>query len=198
MRILFAAPDRDLLQCYKKLLEYEYSEVVTAFDGTQVIYLLSAESFDIVILDSNIPRINFKTILSGVQNRHIPVIVLTDEPISAKQLSQEPLPNMILSYPFTSEHIKSAICNITDKVLSEEQFKIKDVEIDVSKFRIVSGPRLTSDEIDVLKSLSSGEAVPVDSRVYIGALNDKFSQIGSAARIEYKIKKGFVLVSKNE
>ena len=48
MRILFAAPDRDLLECYKKLLESDFGETVTAFDGTQVYSLMSAEKFDIV------------------------------------------------------------------------------------------------------------------------------------------------------
>ena len=42
MKILFAAPDRDLLECFKQLFETDLGETVTAFDGTQVMTLLSA------------------------------------------------------------------------------------------------------------------------------------------------------------
>ena len=38
MRILLAAPDRDLLDCYRSILQADFGETVTAFDGTQVLY----------------------------------------------------------------------------------------------------------------------------------------------------------------
>ena len=57
MKILFAAPDRDLLECFRKLLETDLGETVTAFDGTQVLTLLASESVDAVILDRDLPRV---------------------------------------------------------------------------------------------------------------------------------------------
>lgn len=198
MKILFAAPDRDLLECYKKLLGYDYDEIVTAFDGTQVISLLSDENFDIVILDQSIPRIDYKIIIRQAQNRHIPVILLIGEPVSAEKLLEEPLPNLLLPYPFTSDAVKNAISDVVNKVSSKEKIIIGDTKINVSEFRIDSGRRLTSHEIDILESLINGEPASADEGVYIGALNDKFSQIGSKIRIKYRTKKGFEPVKENE
>ena len=57
MRVLFAVPDRDLLRCYDKLLEAAFGDVVTAFDGTQVLTMLIEEQYDIVVLDRKLPRV---------------------------------------------------------------------------------------------------------------------------------------------
>ena len=35
MKILFAAPDRDLLECYKQLFEADLGQTAAAFDGTR-------------------------------------------------------------------------------------------------------------------------------------------------------------------
>ncbi|MBR6915826.1 MAG: response regulator, partial [Clostridia bacterium] len=83
MKILFAAPDRDLLECFKQLLAGEFGETVTAFDGTQVLTLLSAENFDAVILDRALPRVDHKTLVARIREKDLPSVVLTDEPVSA-------------------------------------------------------------------------------------------------------------------
>ena len=128
MKILFAAPDRDLLECYKKLLEADIGQTVTAFDGTQVLTLLATEGFDILILDWKIPRVDHKTIIESANRKKIPVIVLTDEHPGGRQ-SEEPVPNGILSYPFTFSDIKKIIldtldtCNIKERTgsVSEDE-----------------------------------------------------------------------------
>ena len=108
MKILFAAPDRDLLECYKKLLVDDFGETVTAFDGTQVISLLMSENFDVLILDRNIPRVDHKTIVERANEKNVPVIVLTDEPAGVRRAG-EPSANGRLAYPFTFAEIKKKI-----------------------------------------------------------------------------------------
>jgi len=108
MKILFAAPDRDLLECYKKLLVDDFGETVTAFDGTQVISLLMSENFDVLILDRNIPRVDHKTIVERANEKKVPVIVLTDEPAGVRRAG-EPSANGRLAYPFTFAEIKKKI-----------------------------------------------------------------------------------------
>ena len=129
MKILFAAPDRDLLECYKKLLEADIGQTVTAFDGTQVLTLLATEGFDILILDWKIPRVDHKTIIESANRKRIPVIVLTDERPGLRRQPEEPVPNGILSYPFTFSDIKKIIldtldtCNIKERTgsVSEDE-----------------------------------------------------------------------------
>ena len=73
MKILFAAPDRDLLECFRQLLETEIGETVTTFDGTQVISLLMSENFDVLILDRNSPRVDHKTIVERANEKTSPL-----------------------------------------------------------------------------------------------------------------------------
>ena len=113
MKILFAAPDRDLLECYKTLFEADLGQTVTAFDGTQVISLLSSEDFDLLILDRNIPRVDHKKIIGAAKQKSVPVIVLTDEP--GVPGTPEPSPDIRLSYPFTFDSIKRAVYDTLEK-----------------------------------------------------------------------------------
>ncbi|MBR0231496.1 MAG: response regulator [Clostridia bacterium] len=121
MKILFAAPDRDLLECYKKLLETDLGETVTAFDGTQVITLLSTESFDIALLDRNLPRVDHKTIIERANAKNVPVVVLTDGPAGLRNKADEPVPDGMLSYPFTFDSVKDAVRHTLESNIGKER-----------------------------------------------------------------------------
>ena len=121
MKILFAAPDRDLLECYKQLLETGLGETVTAFDGTPVLALLATEDFDILILDRKIPRVDHKVITERANAKNVPVVVLTDEPAGARRREEESLPNGRMSYPFTFAEIKKTILDTLEKRGTEER-----------------------------------------------------------------------------
>ena len=198
MKILFAAPDRDLLECYKRLLEPETGVVVTAFDGTQVFSLLSEESFDTVILDRRLPRIDSKTILTRIREKKIPVIVLTGTPAGVRQLTDDPLPNAYLTYPFTPEKMKETLRETAEAVSSEETLDVCGTEVCVTGFRFSGGPGLTLDEINVLKVFSEGGAVSAEKGVCISALNAKFAAMGSKIKIRYRTGKGFEPVKEDD
>lgn len=198
MKILFAVPDRDLLECCKKLLEDDLGETVGAFDGTQVMSLLSEEKFDVLILDRQIPRVDYKKITERAQRRSVPVIVLTDEPVGTRQLNEEPLPNGWLSYPFTSGRIRETVRDALEKSSSSDRMIFGDVEVVIPEFRINNGPRLTLDEINVLKALSDGGSVTTDDGASVSALNGKFASVGSKTRIRYRAGKGFEPVNEDD
>lgn len=128
MKILFAAPDRDLLECYKQLLEADLGETVTAFDGTQVLTLLSTEDFDILILDQRIPRVGHKTIIERANAKNVPAITLTDEPAGIRQ-TEKPSINGRLSYPFTFAEIKKTVLDTLEKRgIKEEKGSVSEDE----------------------------------------------------------------------
>ena len=120
MKILFAAPDRDLLECFKQLFETDLGETVTAFDGTQVMTLLSAEDFDVLIIDRKIPRVDYKVIIELANSKKVPAIVLTDEPAGARR-TDDPLPYRRMSYPFTFDGIRKTVIDTLEKGRTEER-----------------------------------------------------------------------------
>lgn len=198
MKILFAASDRDLLACFSALLSSDACEVVTAFDGTQALSLLAAEGFDIAVLDRSIPRVSCKKLISFMKEKKVPVILLTDSVVSSRQLTDEPLPNAFLTYPFDSERLQRVISDILEKTSFSGRLSVFGLDIDIPGFRIADGPSLTAKEIDVLQTLAGGDPAASDEGASVQALNEKFSRIGSKARIRYTAGKGFEMVNSNE
>lgn len=199
MRILFAAADRDLLRCYQKILGEAVGETVTVFDGTQVLTLTAEESFDVVVLDRHIPRVDYRHILQRLENAGTPVIVLQSEPVSSQLLMSEPLASAYLPYPFRTEALIAAVRDVTAKRASGELLSFADAEADVSSFRLRGGARLTAPELDLLRGLIGGHT-PDTARigVYVGAVNGKLLKQNSRARIRYWAGEGYQLVMQDE
>ena len=114
MKILLASPDRDFLECYKMLFEDDLGETVTAFDGTQVLSLLSAEQFDIALLDDGLPRIEYGKLIGQAKEKNIPVVSLTNG-ADIKQAQAD----AYLKYPFDYDKIKRAVIETLDKAGKE-------------------------------------------------------------------------------
>ncbi len=199
MRILFAAADRDLLLSYRKLLDDAVGETVAAFDGAQVLTLTADEDFDVLVLDSGVPRVEYTHIVQRMTNAGTPVIVLLNEPIGTQLLLGTPLANAYLAFPFRSGELIALIRDVTEKAASGERFVAADAEVDVAQFRLTNGPRLTAAEIDLLRLLGSGNTVDAATiGVYISALNGKLDKINSRARVRYRAGEGYQLVTLDE
>lgn len=198
MKVLFAAPDRDLLECYKKLLAPELGEIVTTFDGTQVLSLIASESFDVAVVDETIPRVAFPAIVARMREKKLPVIGLIHEPVSVSRLTGAQAANAYLSYPFHPEDMVQIIRDTAEKAASEERLDVFGLKIDVGDFRMRNGSYLTGGEIDVLKSLLGGGSVTAGEGAYVSALNVKLAAAGSQATVKYRTKKGFELVRGDE
>lgn len=198
MRILFATPDRDLSECYKRLLDESLGETVTAFDGAQVMNLIAAESFDAAVIDRGIPRVGIKTLTAKIKEKGIPVIALSDEPPSARRLAEEPLPSACLSYPFDSKKLCAVITDAAGMAAGGAGFEFGKAEIDVSGFCIKGGASLTASEINVLAALAGGKTPGAGEGLYVAALNKKLARAGAGVRIKYAAKKGYITVSENE
>ena len=105
MRILLAAPDRDILMCYERLLSQEGHEVTTAFDGMQIPQLLAGNGPEAVILDLDLPGLDRSRILRMFAEDNIPVVALGEalpENADAKNIRS-------LRYPFLPEELFAAL-----------------------------------------------------------------------------------------
>jgi len=115
MRILLAAPDRDLLRCYNIILDEAFGETVTAFDGTHVLALLADTDFDLCILDRDLPRVGHAEIRKKLAEKGIPAIVLTNGD-AEQDASPEALPEaLVLPFPFSPDEMRAAVRLATEK-----------------------------------------------------------------------------------
>ena len=119
MKILFAVKDRDLLECCKMLLETDLGQTVTAFDGTQVLSVLSEDKFDIAVIDSDLPRIEYKKLIEQIHEKNIPAVVLINDPLNTRREKEERPADSYLLYPFNYEQLKNIITDTLDKAKKE-------------------------------------------------------------------------------
>ena len=156
MRILLAASDRDLLRSFQKLLSEAFGECVTAFDGAQALSALAAahERPDLAVLDHDLPRVQVPDILRQLNQKHLPSIVLLDGPVTAHQLTEEPLPCAFLSHPFSPDTLTALIQKVASRALADESFSAGGITVEIASFRLKNGPRLSLTEIDLLEQLA--------------------------------------------
>ena len=174
MNILIADPDRDFLMSFKNLFELSDNTVQTVFDGTQVISKLTGEKFDSVILNENIPRINYRDILKILNENNIPVIVLLEKSVNSGMLSEKIIANSYIKLPFLPNELSARLDDIYKKRHSEEILKYSDI---------------------VIKALSSKSELDIKrAGVYINSLNNKFKKLNKKLRIKYLINEGYRLV----
>ena len=195
MRILLAAPDRDLLQCCSELLAQDAGETVTAFDGTQVMALLDTESFDLTLLDRSLPRIGSPHIIARMNERRIPTVVLLNSMVTLPNLMEQPLAVDYLSYPFDPEELLEEVRSVAALASSGEKIAFGDMQADASVFRLNGGERITAAEFRMLKALIAGQRLDkAVLGVYAGALNEKLAKQNSRVRIRYRAGEGYQLV----
>ena len=197
MNILLADSNRDLLQCYQKLLTMDGHAVTTAFDGAQVISLMKREKFDLTIMEETLPRMELAQLLQTLAAEGVPVIVLSDGNVTVKTLLHTQQPSAYLSFPFLPEDLTGLMQAVMEKRQSNETLSFCGVDVDVSGFCFSgTGTKLTNGEIDLLKELTQPrQTAGKRTRVMIQALNEKLKGLGKPARIVYEMKKGYRLVN---
>lgn len=81
MRVLLAEDEPDIQLITRLALEDAGHEVVAVEDGLQALERLARETFDVVLLDVMMPRMDGFTVCAQIQTnpqiRHLPVIFLT-------------------------------------------------------------------------------------------------------------------------
>lgn len=76
MRVLLVEDNRTLAEWLAKTLQQDRFTVECAFDGEDALYRLGQNSYDLVILDLDIPKLDGRTVLRRLRARDNPVPVL--------------------------------------------------------------------------------------------------------------------------
>lgn len=197
MRVLLAAPDRDLLTSYQKLMENNGDEVTAAFDGFQFMACLQEKKYDLVLLDRSLPRVDHDRLMRLVNDLGIPAIVFQGMRMNAGLLLKEQLADSYLIYPFEPEEFFERLREIKKKRESRQVTQVGELRVDLGTFLMDGKIRLTNEEINILDHLTKREAGELPMKhgmYYVNALNQKLERLGKKMKIQYKMNEGYELV----
>ncbi len=112
MKLLLAEDTKDLNQAVTFLLEHELYEVDCAYDGAEALDYLQKDSYDCILLDIMMPKIDGLTVLKEIRARHIltPVLMLTARSeVDDRILGLDTGADDYLTKPFASRELLARI-----------------------------------------------------------------------------------------
>ena len=136
MRILLAAPDRDLLKAYRQLLTLEGHTVSVCFEGMQALKCATAERFDAAVASCLLPSIDSGRLVAFFHEQNIPVIVLLDRKPGTGLLLEKDLANAYLPFPFLPGELLSLLEAVRKRFDSSDKPFYGDVHVNTAGFCI--------------------------------------------------------------
>ena len=220
MRILVVEDEIDLCDSIAEGLQIDGYAVDTCYDGKDAYELITTETYDLVVLDLNLPNMDGIDILAEVrkQNKEIKVLILSARAsVSDKVLGLDTGANDYLSKPFDFEELEARIrCLLRRSFIQENTVLVwEGISLDTIKRMAFIHDKelsLTKKELALLeyfllnpnKVISQEELMEhvwnmeVDSfsnavRVHIAALRKKLKTALSYDPIATKIGEGYYL-----
>ena len=126
-RILIVDDNQSILKMYAKILEKENRDIHTASSGIEALNLVKALTFDLILLDLNMPEMNGTETLRGIReiDQHVAVYFVTafqnefaDE---LKKLKKDGISFEILDKPLEKKQINFAVESALCGPLAEQQ-----------------------------------------------------------------------------
>ena len=177
MKVLVVDDDVELVGLLRFALASAGYEVVSAFDGGQALAKLAESSFDLVILDVNLPVIDGFGVLRELRSRsQVPVMMLTVRAAEEDEVEGLDLgADDYLKKPFSPRallaRVRSLLRRGTDAV-EDPVLALGPLSLDLerSEARVEGGSvfRLSPLELRLLRQLMSHRGRPVDAERIIG------------------------------
>lgn len=159
MKILLIEDDKDVVSLLKLSLKKEVFTVDSANDGSRGLFLFQTNTYDLLIVDYNLPKKNGLDLITEVrkENKDIKIIVLTIEngQNTKKKMFDLGVDDYITK-PFIYEELLARIKavmrrpNISQNII----YKIDDLVVDINKHAVKRGKTsiyLTFKEINLLE-----------------------------------------------
>ena len=170
MKILLAEDTRDLNCNITLLLNLEGYEVESVFDGAEVIRCLKKDSYDCIVLDIMMPKMDGLTVLKELRSRHIlsPVLLLTakaeiDDRVTGLDCGADDY----LPKPFAAKELLARIRALIRRLpaFSAEDLRLGDILLNTGTLSLssVSTVRLSLKEFGVMRLLMSNEDVALST-----------------------------------
>jgi PAS domain S-box-containing protein len=122
LRILLADADATNQRLEARLLEKQGHTVVVAVNGKEAVVALERESFDVVLMDVQMPEIDGLEATrlirqrEAARGRHVPIIALTAHPLPGDQVCLQAGMDSYLAKPFRARELFEAIEQIASSV----------------------------------------------------------------------------------
>ncbi|MBR1864878.1 MAG: response regulator transcription factor [Lachnospiraceae bacterium] len=224
MKLLLAEDTRDLNRGVTMLLEHEYYEVDSVFDGQEALERIEQESYDGIILDIMMPRKDGMEVLQELRRRHIltPVLLLTAKAeVDDRVAGLDAGADDYLAKPFAMKELLARIRSMIRRRedYSERRMQYEDIVLNAEDFALTAGNsvRLSIKEFELMQILMAntdrtltteyllghvwnGEPDAQEDTVwlYISYLKGKLRAVGSTVRIAGSRGGAFRLVCDGE
>lgn len=166
-KILVVEDQENIVELIKFNLEQENYIVTAVMDGKRAIEEIKSNSYDLVLLDISIPKINGLEVLRKIRNndesKALPVILLTARSSELdKVLGLEIGADDYITKPFSIRElmarIKVQLRRFEQAIPISDEIIVGDIKINISEFTAFKGDRkleLTLKEFNLLKELIS-------------------------------------------
>ncbi len=220
MKILIVEDEKILNNTINKSLKDAGYEVESAFDGFDAMEMIEIESYDLIVLDLNLPNMDGMEILKNLRKEDVETKVLI---LSARSQIQDKVEgldagaNDFLQKPFHLDELKARIRSLTRRnfIQNNTELNFKNISFDTKKriAKVDGNPlNLTRKETGILEYLLLNLGRPVSQeeliehvwdssvdlmsnsiRVHISALRKKLKQELGYDPIENRIGIGYLL-----
>lgn len=225
MRILIVEDEIDLCDSIAEGLQIDGYAVDTCYDGTEAYELITTETYDLVVLDLNLPGMDGMDVLSKVrkQDKNTKILILSARStVTDKVTGLDSGANDFLAKPFDFEELEARIrCLLRRAFIQEDTVLVwEEISLDtVRRSAFVNGEELalTKKELALLEYflLNPGKVISQEEmmehvwnmeadslsnavRVHIASLRKKLKAALTYDTIATKIGAGYFLIGGNQ
>lgn len=219
MKLLLAEDTADLNRALTAILVHEGYTVDSVFDGEDALLHIQTDSYDTIILDIMMPKMDGITVLRSARNLNVltPVLLLTakaeiDDRVDGLDAGADDY----LTKPFSMKELLARVRALTRRGTSyhPDDIQYRDVSLRSESFELVSENtvRLSVKEFELLQTLmlnpgktietsflighvwnNEPEATPETVNLYISFLRRKLRSVSSKIEISGDKEQGYSL-----
>jgi len=165
-RILIVDDEEQILKLFSRMLEKENHEIHTALSGREALNLMKTITFDLILLDLNMPEMNGTETLRGIReiDQHVPVYLVSafhnEFHDILKEMKSEGISFEILNKPIEKKQlvlaVESELLAVESELLaveSELKGPLADDHMDIIRLYIYGQSAKLNEDVETLQNL---------------------------------------------
>ncbi len=198
-RILLVDDEPLMLKGLTYTLEQDGYETDTAVDGQEALDLFRENSYDLVLLDVMLPKIDGLSVCQRIrESSDVPIIMLTAKGEDMdKILGLEYGADDYMTKPFNILEVRARIRSVlrragSQPVQAQKIIRVHDMEVNLLKRTVTLGGnelRLTAKEFDLLQLFITNRGRPFSRREMLDAVWKQDDYAGDARTVDVHIRR---------